>query len=281
MMKKKKRWLWMVLLAISVLCGQLAAQDAKPVDPFYPALLEKAQKAFLAKKYEDAARDFEIAAFGLSGNRILKARALVYLGLARYYLKDISSSERRLREAAELMGTEGFGPLDVIESAKADLAKLMDFYGIPTVPAVGGAENPQKPDAPGPPSAPDAGPGQKKPKESQDPAEAIKTLGELKDGDLVPLELVDTRPSLVKRVDPQYPLAAKRMRVGGTVVLNVLISENGDVIKTEIFKGIKGAFGFNQESQRVVGEWKFNPASVKGIKVKVWMPVSVEFRPPQ
>jgi TonB family protein len=280
-MNKKKGSLWIVLLTFIVLCGRLDAQETKPVDPFYPVLLEKAQKAFLARKYAEAARDFEVAAFGLTGNKNLRAKALVYLSLSRYHLKDIEASERRLREAAELMGAEGFGPLEVVESAQADLAKLMDFYGIQTAPAGEPDKDPGKPDAAGPPSTPKAGSGQAKTGEKPGPPEPAKTLGEIQEGDLVDLELVDTPPSVVKRVDPVYPAIAKRMKAGGTVTINALITESGNVIKTEIIRGIKGAFGFNQESQRVVGQWKFNPASVKGVKVKVWMPVSVEFKIPQ
>jgi outer membrane biosynthesis protein TonB len=37
--------------------------------------------------------------------------------------------------------------------------------------------------------------------------------------------------------------------------------------------------GFNQESLRAVRQWKFNPASIKGIRVKVWWTVAFEFKP--
>jgi TonB family protein len=273
----------MILPLLAVLGNGPDARQSQAVDPFYSALLEKAQKTFLAKKYDEAARDFEVAAFGLVGNKNLRARALVYLGLCRYYLKDIGSSEKRLREAADLMGNEGFNPLEIYESAKPDLEKLLSFYGIPIRPAEAAAEEAGKSNATGPPAPPPSpnvstNAAEKKPKTDPTATQSVKTLDDIKEGDLVSLEMVDTPPSVLKRINPVYPATAKRMKIEGTVTVNALISENGDVIKTEIIKGVKGAFGFSQESQRAVSQWKFNPASIKGIRVKVWLPVAIEFK---
>jgi len=41
---------------------------------------------------------------------------------------------------------------------------------------------------------------------------------------------------------------------------------------------MKQVFGFDQAAQRAVKQWKFEPGSVKGIKVKVWIPVAIEFK---
>lgn len=267
---------------ISLLAPILKAQQSEQIDPFYLRLLEKAQKSFLGKNYEDAARDFEIASFGLTGDKTLRAKAYVYLSLSRYYLKDIKSSEKYMREAADLMGEKELATLEIYESALPDLEKLLTFFNIrpaqeespPQPPQV--PEKPIKPDADTPAKSeekvPDKNP-VKKP--TQTPQ---KTLDELKEGDIVPLEMVDTPPTVLKRVQADYPAAARSFGIEGTIIVNALISEKGDVIKTEIVKGIKGAFGFNQSAQRAVSRWKFEPASIKGIKVKVWMPIAIVFK---
>jgi TonB family protein len=277
----KRRQALVMACSVLVLCvSGMRAQDVSRPDPFYLSLFEKAQKSFLAKSYSDAARDFEIAAFGLAADKTLKARALTYLGLAHYYLKDIGASEKCLREAADLVGENGFISLNIHSSASADLERLLAFFGIKAQAEGGGAEAER-------PSAADPGAGkvvanpppQKPPTEGQSPAIPDKPLNKIQEGDLLPVDIVDTVPTVIKRVEPVYPAAGKRLKVGGKVIINVLVSEKGDVVKAEVVQGINAALGFNQESLRAVRQWKFNPASIKGIRVKVWWTVAFEFKP--
>lgn len=289
----------MLLCAISV--QRLSAQQS---DPFYKNLLERAQKSFLARSYEEAARDFEVAAFGLTGDKNLKAKAYIYLSLCKYYLKDIKSSERSLREAAALMGEEGFAKLEIYESAWPDLDKLMTFYNIlqaspAPLPKEVEKPKPSNPETPNlTPEDPAGKPEEKAGDVSEKPAaqgsEAAQTpqtaqnapdpqksairLDEIKEGDILPLDLVETLPVAIKRVAAIYPSYAGASLIEGTVMINALISENGDVVQAEIIKSMKGAFGFDQAAQRAVRQWKFEPASIKGIKVKVWLPIAIEFR---
>ncbi len=262
-------------------------------DPFYLSILEKAQKSFLAREYQEAARDFEIAAFGLMGNRALQAKAKIYLSLCRYYLNDLQASERSLREAADLMGEQGFASLEIYESAWPDLDKLISFFNLTQDQKKAPPEEVAKP-SPADPEAQRANPGEPaankpeeksakpQPKETEPPAIADPPAGlnvaELKEGDMVPLDLVDTRPSLKKSIPAAYPEHARPLGIEGTVLINALISEKGDVIETELIRGIKNAVGFDQAALRAVRLWKFEPASVKGIKVRVWLRVAVEFK---
>jgi TonB family protein len=286
----------------------LVAQQAQQIDPFYRALLEKAQKSFLAKNYEQAARDFEIASFGFMGDKALRAKAYVYISISCYYLKDMKSCEKYLRDAADLIGEEGMQALEVFEEARPDLDKLMTFFNIrraqPAQPT--DARLPQKLEqqekpseqAPANEAPPQSSPGQEKPisanssppikpeeKPPQEPAQQDAgknlsqiTLDNLKEGDLLSLDMVETQPTVLKRVPADYPSAARSFRIEGTVMMKALISEKGDVIKTEIINGITGAFGFNQSAQRAVRQWKFEPATIKGIKVKVWITVAIVFK---
>jgi protein TonB len=308
MTKNNSRFSGLFLTFWAIFSFCTGAFSAQQIDPFYLQLFEKAQKSFLAKNYEQAASDFEIASFGLVDDKELRAKALVYLGLSHYYLKDMISSEKYLRGAADLMAEKGIESLKIDESAWPDLDKLMTFFNIrraqPAQPP--DAPPPQKPEQQGKPSEqapvpgapPQPSPGQEKPastnssasikpeeKAPQEPAqkEAGKnlpqiTLENLKEGDLLPLDMVETQPAVIKRVSADYPSAARSFRIEGTVMINALISEKGDVIKTEIISGIKGTFGFNQSAQRAVRQWKFEPATIRGIKVKVWMPIAITFK---
>ncbi len=97
-------------------------------------------------------------------------------------------------------------------------------------------------------------------------------------GDLIPLAEVDIEPEIAKRVDPKYPSLAFQRGVEGKVVINVLISETGDVIETAIIKGITGPYGFNEECDKAARQWKFAPAFKSGAKVKVWKTISFTFK---
>jgi len=130
-MRKRRVFLFFAFFALATIIALSALSlSARQTDPFYLTLLEKAQKSFLAKNYQDAARDFEIAAFGLAGNKELQAKAKVYLGLCRYYLKDMQASEKSLSEAADLMGDQGFTSLEIYEAAWPDLDKLISFFNL-------------------------------------------------------------------------------------------------------------------------------------------------------
>jgi len=288
---KKKRIFSSFLLA-GILLLTAISLSAQQIDPFYLDLLGKAQKSFIARNYTEAARQFEIAAFGLAGNKTLQAKAYVYLGLCRYYLKDMQASERSLREAGAIMGEKGFASLEIYESAWPDLDKLVTFFGLArtqneALPKE--VEKPLPPD-PAPQNASPAKP-EKKPegkaakdtaKDGTQNAEAAppfdSKLDEIKEGDVLPLRLVETPPVLIKSIPAVYPEHARSLGIEGTVMINALVSENGGVIAAEILKGIKNAAGFDQAALRAVRKWKFEPATVNGIKVKVWIPVAIDFK---
>jgi protein TonB len=100
----------------------------------------------------------------------------------------------------------------------------------------------------------------------------------VEEGDLIALEDVDIAPEISKRVDPKYPSVAFQRGVEGKVLINVLISETGDVIETSLIKGIPGPYGFNEDCADAVRQWKFVPAFKNGVKVKVWKAISFTFK---
>jgi len=99
-----------------------------------------------------------------------------------------------------------------------------------------------------------------------------------KPGDLVPLDSVDAAPVLLKKIAPKYPVQALNMGVGGTVTVNALVSETGDVIRTEILKGIKGGFGLERAAETAIRQWQFRPAEKDGVPVRVWKPLDIVFK---
>ena len=300
MPKRVKIFVLPSFLSLAILSILISPQEvfaAQQIDPFYTALFEKAQKAFLAKKYEEAARHFEIASFGLTADKTMMAKAWVYLGICHFHLKNIAKSEDFLRQASELMGEEGFESIGIAEAARPDLDNLLIFFNIRPAEkpvavegsgqAVGKAETQEKIAAQKEnPVLPQKSPATKarepESASTKEPPETQPvTLDRIKEGGLVPLEIVETKPVAIRRIQPRYPPEALRAGIEGTVVVNALISETGAVIKTEVIRGIKGALELDAAAQRAVSQWRFEPATIKGIRVKVWMPIAIEFKKPE
>jgi protein TonB len=63
-----------------------------------------------------------------------------------------------------------------------------------------------------------------------------------------------------------YPLAAKRRGVGGTVVAILTISEKGKVVAVKIIKSAGN--GFDELAEETFRKWKFQPALDKGRPVQ-------------
>ena len=117
----------------------------------------------------------------------------------------------------------------------------------------------------------------KKQEESQNmPADTAEKS--IKPGDLVALNMVDTPPILLRRVQPKYPPVALNQNIEDKVLINALISEEGEVIETRIIRGEKGVHGFNQASEEALRQWRFRPAIKDGVKVKVWKPILITFK---
>jgi TonB family protein len=100
----------------------------------------------------------------------------------------------------------------------------------------------------------------------------------VKEGDLVDLASVDEQPRTLKSVEPIYPSAAQRMGVTGSITVNALIDETGNVIDTGILKGMKDDRGLGKAAESAVRKWKFQPARKGGVNVKVWKAFVIAFK---
>ena len=96
-------------------------------------------------------------------------------------------------------------------------------------------------------------------------------------GALVALEDVDTPPKIARIVKPVYPPLAAQARIGGIVVLRVLVSEKG--LPAEITVLREGRAGLTESAVRAVRGWTFEPATKDGVPVKTWMSVPIPFEP--
>jgi protein TonB len=143
---------------------------------------------------------------------------------------------------------------------------------------------PVKTEETAPPAKTEAEPPQGKAAETSaipDPALAVAAPASgppAKEGDLVDLGSVTSPPTLLKSVNPIYPQVAQQLGIEGTITVNALIDEKGNVIDTGILKGIRDDKGLGKAAEAAVRKWKFEPARKDGVAVKVWKSFLIAFK---
>ncbi len=86
--------------------------------------------------------------------------------------------------------------------------------------------------------------------------------------------LVDTPAEIVQRVPPSYPDIAREAGVDGTVLVDALVCEHGNVVDTHVQKSIPM---LDAAAADAVMRWKFKPATYHGRAVPAWLAVPVKF----
>jgi len=141
-----------------------------------------------------------------------------------------------------------------------------------------------KPEAGATPSAAEPAPATTKPVTSPPvpapaPAPAAtRKAPSVREGDLVQPGPGVTPPVLVSYDKPAYPPIARRMRVEGTVVLSLLVDENGRVIDVRLENGVSQNVGINEAAVAAAKSARFQPATKDGVRVKTWHQLTIPFK---
>ena len=91
---------------------------------------------------------------------------------------------------------------------------------------------------------------------------------------VVPPEIMQAR--LIHKVDPVYPEQARQANIQGTVLLRVIVGEDGSVAEVD---PVSGNNTLTQAAIAAVRWWRFEPYQVNGRAVPVETQVSVVFQP--
>ena len=91
-------------------------------------------------------------------------------------------------------------------------------------------------------------------------------------------ELIGGLEGLVERI--QYPKLAELAGIEGTVFVQFVVDEQGDVRDAEVVRGIEGG-GLNEEALRVVQDARFRPGLENDRPVKVKFTIPVRFVLPE
>ncbi|HET7710962.1 MAG TPA: TonB family protein [Thermoanaerobaculia bacterium] len=83
---------------------------------------------------------------------------------------------------------------------------------------------------------------------------------------------------MTRRAIIPYPPMARAQRAEGTVLLNVLISETGQVIDVRVLRPFPRPVGLTEAAVATVRRSSFSPGTKDGVRVKMWIPVELNFK---
>lgn len=85
----------------------------------------------------------------------------------------------------------------------------------------------------------------------------------------------DQAPRFLKQVDPEYPEAARRARIEGTVVLEFTIGIDGQATDIKVIQSL--GFGCDEASIKTIKEARFIPAKRNNVAVPVRVRLPIRF----
>ncbi len=87
---------------------------------------------------------------------------------------------------------------------------------------------------------------------------------------------VDSHPRLTGKVNPTYPIQAKRRGIEGKVILRFLVDKKGQVSQVSVEHAQPEGM-FEKSAIKAVRQWQFEPARKDGRLVAVWVEVPIRF----
>jgi TonB family protein len=104
----------------------------------------------------------------------------------------------------------------------------------------------------------------------------LEALGWVRPGDLVELGPGVTPPRRISGQPAPYPAAARRQKVGGTVVVELTVTERGEPDNVRVVRS--GGAILDAGMTAAVRTWRYAPAERNGVKVRVRIRTEQQFR---
>lgn len=86
-----------------------------------------------------------------------------------------------------------------------------------------------------------------------------------------------TLPVVVKETKPSYTPEAMKQKIQGSVWMDVVILESGDVGDVKISKSLDAEYGLDEQAIKATKQWKFKPGTKDGKPVAVQVVVEMTF----
>lgn len=84
-----------------------------------------------------------------------------------------------------------------------------------------------------------------------------------------------TVPKAIYTPQPEYTDKARKLKINGSVVLRMVVSEEGKVRDLKVIKSLDR--GLDKQAIAAVSAWRFEPGMKDGKPVAVQLPVEVDF----
>lgn len=84
-------------------------------------------------------------------------------------------------------------------------------------------------------------------------------------------------PEVIGKVEPRYTEMAERAKIAGTLILEVIVDQEGCVRRPRVLKGLP--MGLDKAAMDAVRHWTFKPAILEGEPVAVYYTLTVSFHP--
>ena len=110
------------------------------------------------------------------------------------------------------------------------------------------------------------------------PTVPVSVYRSVREGEIVTPGPGVRTPVLIKQVTPVYPPLALRAKASGEVRLRALVGIDGSVEKIQILKVSRTGVGFEKSAENAVRQWRYRPATKKGVKVRMWIPIRIPFQ---
>jgi protein TonB len=81
--------------------------------------------------------------------------------------------------------------------------------------------------------------------------------------------------AVVSKVEPDYPPLARQLKIAGSVDLEAVVSEDGNVEKVDV---VDGNPVLTKAGTEALMKWKFKPVMANGKAVKAVAPVTFSFK---
>ena len=85
-----------------------------------------------------------------------------------------------------------------------------------------------------------------------------------------------TPPKILYQVEPQYTEEAKTAKISGSVLLKLVVDENGSAQDIQVARSLDE--GLDQKAIEAVRQWRFAPATEDGKPMAVAASIEVNFR---
>jgi protein TonB len=82
-------------------------------------------------------------------------------------------------------------------------------------------------------------------------------------------------PQVISKAEPTYPEAARKARMEGVVILEAIITAQGNVEEVKVLKSVNPLL--DASAVRAVQQWKYKPATLNGRAVRVYLTVTITF----